>query len=429
MAAILAHSHRVHGLLWRYWTLIYLGTLVGMVAVLALELLGYHYAARSLWLKSGGTLLIILVLLVVDRAVGAIIEHLARQRRRADDKPVDPSQPSRWSLLQQGRHFVRLTLMLVGLLVVQHLYGIDRDLFGALHSLHLLEVGQYQDGQPVWLTLGDVIAALLIIAGAMLIVRHLPGLCEVVLFPRVPWDAGLRYAFLTLSRYILLCIAIWWSLSMVHLRWSSIQWIIAAVSVGVGFGLQEIVSNFISGLILLIERPIRVNDTITVGDQSGTVKRITIRATAIQNVDNQTVIIPNKEFIAGRVTNWTLGNTPIRLVVTVGVAYGSDLELVKRLLTEAVVSHPRVLKYPPPAVLLRAFGDSSLAWEIWCFVPKPEGRVTAAHDLLLQIDQTFRQHGITIPFPQHDLHLRSADTAIEVRPQGNGYASAPAAQD
>ena len=135
-----------------------------------------------------------------------------------------------------------------------------------------------------------------------------PSICDAALFPRVRWDAGLRYTFLTLSRYVFIFLGLWWGLSTVHMNWSSIQWIVAAVSVGVGFGLQEIVSNFVSGLIILLERPIRVDDTVTVGDQTGTVKRITIRATAIQCADNQTVIIPNKEFIARMVTNWTLGD-------------------------------------------------------------------------------------------------------------------------
>jgi potassium-dependent mechanosensitive channel len=254
-----------------------------------------------------------------------------------------------------------------------------------------------------------------------LFVRYLPSICDAVLFPRVRWDAGLRYTFLTLSRYVFIFLGLWWGLSTVHMNWSSIQWIVAAVSVGVGFGLQEIVSNFVSGLIILLERPIRVDDTVTVGDQTGTVKRITIRATAIQCADNQTVIIPNKEFIARMVTNWTLGDPHVRLVLSVRVAYGSNLDLVQRLLTETVGSHPRVLTTPPPAIFLRAFGDHALQWEISCFVPRPQDRTTTAHDLLLQIDQVFRQHAIAIPFPQQDVHLRSADATLVIQPTSNGY--------
>ena len=168
-------------------------------------------------------------------------------------------------------------------------------------------------------------------------------------------------------------------------------------------------------------KKIGVDDIVTVGDQTGIVKRITIRATAIRNPDNQTVIIPNKEFIAHRVTNWTLEDTYVRLVLPVGVAYGSDMDLVKRVLTETISSHPRVLTTPPPSVFLHAFGDSALQWEVWCFVPRPQDRFATASDLLLQIEQTFRQHGIVMPFPQQDIHLRSADAALVIQPLGNGY--------
>ena len=140
------------------------------------------------------------------------------------------------------------------------------------------------------------------------------------------------------------------------------------------------------GVLLLLERPIRVNDIVTVGDQTGVVKHITIRATAIQNGDNQTVIIPNKAFIAHRVINWTLGDTCIRLALPVRVAYGSDLDLVKRLLTELVSSHPRVLTTPAPSVFLQAFGEQALQWDISCFVARPADRPTTDHDLLLQIE-------------------------------------------
>src|SRR5262249_49547135 len=299
-------------------------------------------------------------------------------------------------------------------------------LLDALDHVHVFEVGRNKEGQPLWLTLEDVLEAVLILAGGSFLMRHLTGICEAALFPRVRWDAGLRYTFLTLSRYVLLFLALWWSLSALHLNWSSIQWIVAAVSVGVGFGLQEIVSNFVSGLILLLERPIRVDDIVTVGDQTGTVKSITIRATAIQNADNQTVIIPNKEFIAHRVTNWTLGDTHIRLALPVGVAYGSDMDLVKRLLTETVSTHPRVLTTPPPTVFLHALGEHAVQWEVSCFVPRPQDRPTTAHDLLLQIEQTFRQHGIAIPFPQQDIHVRSVDAALVIQPQGNGHSGVAA---
>ncbi|GIX47258.1 MAG: hypothetical protein KatS3mg131_1469 [Candidatus Tectimicrobiota bacterium] len=428
LQAMLARSQAQNGLLWRNWPLLHVLLVLGIVAIIALDVQGYRYAARSLWLRSAEALGVVFLLMAVYSALGALIDRLARQRRRLGERPLDPTQPSRWSLLQQGRQFLRFVLVLLGLVIVQHLYGLDQDLFAALDAVTLFAIGTGDAGQPLWLTLGDVLKVAAILGGATLLVRNLPGLCEVLLFPRLQWDAGLRYAFLTLSRYAVVLAALWWSLAELHLRWSSIQWIIAAASVGLGFGLQEIVSNFVSGLILLIERPISVGDFVAVGGQEGTVTRITIRATTIQNLDNQTVIIPNKEFIAGQVINWTLGDTYVRVTLKVGVAYGSDMELVRRLLTDAVSTHPKVLRYPPPQVLFRGFGDSSLDWQVWFFVPTPRERFSVAHDVLLAIDRAFRQHGVQIPFPQRDLHLRSADVALAVRPLGNAHEVSPVVQ-
>lgn len=424
MTALLTRSRQTHGLIWRNWPLLYIVLLATMTTAFAIDVSGYHYASHTLWLRLSQALLVILAVVWIDDKINSIIDRLASQQRPRSGRAFEPLPPNLGALLDKGRPFIRVGLVLGGLLVIEHVYGIRQGLLELFDSVHLLEAGRHREGQVLWLTLQDVVEAGVIFASTVVFVRHLPGICEALLFPHVRWDAGLRYTFLTLGRYVLIFLALWWSLSVVHMNWSSIQWIIAAVSVGLGFGLQEIVSNFVSGLILLLERPIRVDDIVTVGDQSGIVKRITIRATAVQNADNQTVLIPNKEFITQRVTNWTLGDTYVRLVLPVGVAYGSDMDLVKRVLTETVSSHPRVLTTPPPAVFLHAFGDSALQWEIWCFVPRPQDRPTTASELLLQIDQTFRQHGIVMPFPQQDIHLRSADAALVIQPLGNGYSGA-----
>ncbi|HSX82596.1 MAG TPA: mechanosensitive ion channel domain-containing protein, partial [Candidatus Saccharimonadia bacterium] len=416
MTAVLTRSREAHGVVWRYWPLVYLIILAGVSTALGLDLLGYNYASQALWLKSGEALLILLALAWVDHAINTVIDRLIARQQPVHEDAFAPLPLSVWTSLHKFRPLGRVALGLLAFLVLEHVYGISAGLLSILDHVHVFEVGRTKDGELLWLTLKDIAAALLILVGTGLFVRCLPSICDAALFPRVRWDAGLRYTFLTLSRYAFIFLGLWWGLSAVRMNWSSIQWIVAAVSVGVGFGLQEIVSNFVSGLILLVERPIRVDDIVTVGDQTGTVKRITIRATAIQNADNQTVIIPNKEFIARMVTNWTLGDTYVRLVLSVGVAYGSNLDLVQRLLTETVGSHPRVLTTPPPAIFLRAFGDHALQWEISCFVPRPQDRTATAHDLLLQIDQVFRQHAIAIPFPQQDVHLRSADATLVIQP-------------
>lgn len=419
MTALLTRSRDTGGRLWRQWPWIYLLLMASMGTALGLDVSGYHYAAQGLWLRGSEALLVGLGVVVVDHAITVALTQrvFAQSMTPADDTTMRPAVL--WHALQQTRPLLRVLLVALGLLVLARVYGLREGLLAALDNIHLVELSRTRDGQPLWLSLADVLEAVLILAGTTALIRRLPAICDLVLFPRVRWDAGLRYTFVTLSRYGLLFFAVWASLSSVHMNWASIQWIVAAVSVGVGFGLQEIVSNFVSGLILLIERPIRVDDIITVGDQTGAVKRITIRATAIQNAENQTVIIPNKDFIAQRVTNWTLGDTHVRLVLPVGVAYGSDLELVQRLLTEAVQSHPTVLHTPAPQVLLRAFGDHALQWEIWCFVPRPPDRLATAHDLLRQIAQLFREHGLEMPFPQQDVHIRSSEATLVIQSLGH----------
>ncbi len=415
MRVVLAESQQRGGKLWRHWPLIHTVVLAGLAGMLILDVQGYRYTARSLWLASVQALLTVLGLLLVHAAVTVLIQRLIRQRQQLDDDeaPLDPTQPGRVTLLQQGLQFAKLMLTLIGVLVVQHLFGFDAELSSVLNAVKLLTVSSAASAAPLWLTLGDVTKALLILAGMLLVTRNLPCLCEVCLFPHVPWDAGFRYAFLTLSRYLVVLVALWGSLTILHMNWSSIQWILAAASVGLGFGLQEIVSNFISGLILLVERPIRIGDIVTVGGESGTVTRITIRATFLQNRANQIVIVPNKAFITGQVTNSVLADAAMRIVVPIGVAYGSDLELVKHLLSEAAENHPRVQETERPVLVhFRGFGDSSLDWELRFFVPAPGNRLGTIHDILIEIDRTFREHGIEIPFPQRDVHVRTGETAL-----------------
>jgi potassium efflux system protein len=164
----------------------------------------------------------------------------------------------------------------------------------------------------------------------------------------------------------------------------------------------------VSGLIVLAERPIRIGDVVTVGDVSGTVARIRARATAVVDFDNKEVIIPNKAFITERVVNWTLSNQTTRLLLKVGVAYGSDIGLVQRVMLEAVRRNPDVLESPPPSVFFADFGDSSLDFEIRAFVGSFNQRLRVQHELLFAVEAVLRENSVEIPFPQRDLHIRSA---------------------
>ena len=258
------------------------------------------------------------------------------------------------------------------------------------------------------ITLGNLGLAVILLALALFIARNLPGLLEIAVLQRLSMDAGNRYALTTIIRYLITIVGTVIALNTIGIGWQKAQWLVAALSVGLGFGLQEIFANFVSGLIILLERPIRVGDTVTLDNFSGTVTRIRIRATTITDWDRKEIVIPNKTFITHSFTNWTLTDPITRVTIPVGVAYDTDTELVHKLLLEAAEAHPLVLKDPQPAVVLLAFGDSALNFELRIFARELVDRLTLIHELHQSILQILRQHDIEIPFPQRDLHIRSA---------------------
>ena len=202
----------------------------------------------------------------------------------------------------------------------------------------------------------------------------------------------------------------------IGISWSKVQWLAAAITVGLGFGLQEIFANFVSGLIILFERPVRVGDVVTVGDVSGRVARLRIRATTIVDWDRKELIVPNKEFVTGQIINWTLTDAVLRIIIPVGVAYGSDTAAVREVLLAVAKEHPNVLAEPSPQAFFLGFGDNSLNFELRAFLPGMERWMETRHELHMAVDAACRQRGIEIAFPQRDLHLRtSVPLQVEVR--------------
>jgi len=258
-----------------------------------------------------------------------------------------------------------------------------------------------------WVTAADLVWAMLVLLITYLGAKNLPALLELILPEKLPIDQGARYALKSLVQYTVVLIGLLLGLPPLGITWNRLQWLVAALGVGLGFGLQEIFANFISGLILLFERPIRVGDIVTIGDVTGVVSKIHIRATIITNWDRQDLIVPNKEFITSRVLNWTLTNLTNRIVLQVGVAYGSDPDRVRRLLEEILLAHPLVLREPAPLVTLENLGDSALQFTIRAYLPTLDKRLQTIHELYTAIHNRFRQEGIDIPFPQRELHIRS----------------------
>ena len=250
-----------------------------------------------------------------------------------------------------------------------------------------------------------MLEAILVGLVTAVLARNLPGLIELVLQRRTQVDSGARIAFGTLTRYIVMIVGVSVSFGLLGISWSKVQWLVAALTFGLGFGLQEIVANFVSGLILLTERPVRVGDAVTVGNLQGQVSRIRIRATTITLWDRSEMIVPNKDFITTKLVNWTLSDSRRRLDIPIRVAYGSDLEQVKTSLLQVAREHPGVLEDPAPRALLMSFGNDAINFELQCFVDFGQGLITK-DGVQMAMDRAFRENGIEFALPQLQLKMR-----------------------
>ncbi|EAQ97043.2 mechanosensitive ion channel domain-containing protein [Congregibacter litoralis] len=263
------------------------------------------------------------------------------------------------------------------------------------------------DGELRAITLSVLLLALIIIAVTSLITRHLPPLVNVVLAEWTNVTPGSRYAAGMLMQYLVLGVGLSTALVMLGFQWEKVQWLVAALGVGIGFGLQEIVANFISGLIVLFERPIRVGDIIHAGGADGVVTRINARATVIETFEGKELMIPNKELITSVVTNWSLSNSKLRLVIPIGVAYGSDVDAAMAKLREVALAHPEIIDEPEPYVSFEDFGDNALVLWLRCYALRDYPRVST--ELRQIIYREFNAAGISISFPQRDVHLDASE--------------------
>ena len=212
--------------------------------------------------------------------------------------------------------------------------------------------------RPISLT--SIIVGIIILLVFVFFSRGLRKIIKFRLFPRYKLDEGIQLAILKVLHYLMVGLGVILAVQFIGLNLTSLAVVFGLLSVGIGFGLQHVVSNFISGLIILFERPIKIGDRITIGDVLGDVVNISLRATLIRTIDNVSIIVPNSEFITSKVINWSHRDPKIRVHVAVGVAYGSDVPLVIDSLLEVAQNHPEVLKYPPPKVWFKEFVDSSL---------------------------------------------------------------------
>jgi potassium-dependent mechanosensitive channel len=397
-----------------------------LMAIATLALAGYIYSAgmmlRSLLESFSVIVAIAIVLGMLSRwfLLGERRLMLQRQEERrakaAQDNEVAgeiAAEPEENITLEQVNEqtqrllrTLRLSLLALGLI------GVWSGVLPAIARLDEIALWHFSDRdsdgatiqQPVTLMAGllGIFALILTTIGA----RNLPGLIEISLLSHIRIDAASRYAITSVLRYTIVIGGTLLGFSFLGMRWSQLQWMAAALTVGLGFGLQEIFANFVSGIILLFERPFRVGDIITVGDLSGRVTRIRTRATTVLDFDNKEIVIPNKTFITGQIINWTLTDTITRVVIQVGVAYNADTDKVRMLLLQAAREDERVLAEPEPSCWLLSFGASALDFELRVFVSTVNHRTEIRDALNTRIMALFVEHGVEIAFPQLDLHVR-----------------------
>ncbi len=431
------------------WRLLHGGALIAALGLAAAAMRGYYWTSLQLATSFHFTLLFLFLLLIayelgvrwellasrrlaLVRLAAAREALAARPRAEADGEAPEPTEPE-LDIATVDAQTSRLLRNGALLAAVIGLWLIWADLLpaaGVLRSVQLwtttttatLETTNAA-GEPIStverlvvpVTLADLILALLAGAMTLVVARNLPGLLELSVFRQLRASAGERYAYTTIAKYAVTLAGAVLALNLVGVGWSKVQWLVAAVGLGLGFGLQEIFANFVSGLIILFERPIRVGDVVTVGDVNGKVTKIRIRATWITSFDRKELVVPNKEFITSQLVNWSLSDAVLRLDIPVGIAYGSDTDKAHRVLLEVAEKNEHVLKDPAPQAFFFGFGESSLDFELRVFSPDVEHRLSIVHDLHMEIDRAFRAEGIEIAFPQRDLHVRTLPVTADGR--------------
>jgi potassium efflux system protein len=389
--------------------------------------------ALSVWLLSGAWLggeLVRRWLLVTRRRLtfeAAMKERDAARAQRAGEEQVDAVEQEAAdndigapevdlvALDTDSRKVVDATLLLLAALGLATIWGDMLPAFKVLNEVTLWSREFRIEGEDVlvWITLADTLVALLIGIVGYVLAKNLPSLIDIILLKRGKVSAGARYAITSVTKYAIVIVATLLVLGQLGASWSQLGWAGAALGVGIGFGLQEIVANFISGLILLAERPVRVGDLITVGDASGRVERIRIRATTIRDFEQKELLIPNKELITGRLLNWTLSDARTRILIQVGIAYGSDVDRAIEILLELAREDERVLEDPAPGVVFDDFGDNSLILAFRVFVGTLDDRLPVMTDMRRNIHRRFAEAGIVIAFPQRDVHF-DADRPLRI---------------
>lgn len=402
----------------RFATLFHVFAVALPLAMAVLTAVGFTYATDRLAIKVSQTVMLLFGVLclraimlrwLILRQRRLAVEQ-ARQARAAlsearEDKSkttipeVEENKAKLAEISTQARRLLNVSVVIFSVFGV---WAIWNDVVPALYYFDTWTLPGTSLRLPALLM--TIVIAILTTTAA----RNVPGLLEITLLEWLPLEKSSRYAIGAITQYCIAIIGLLAISEQVGVGWEQLQWLAAALTFGLGFGLQEIFANFVSGLIILFEQPVRVGDVVTIDGVSGVVNRIRIRSTTITDWDRKEYIVPNREFITGKLLNWTLSDTTNRFTIVVGVSYGTDPQKVHDILAKLAEDHPLILKEPAPIIIFKEFGDSSLNFTLYAFLPSLENRLRTIHEMHVAIHTAFAEAGIEIPFPQRDLHLRSS---------------------
>jgi small-conductance mechanosensitive channel len=386
----------------RISTVILVGMALAGGAVAIVEISGYSALALHIFRSALITVFIVLLAWLMMLLVRGLLESALRSRSA---QKISFLRTYATAFADQAAKALNVGILLLFCGAVLQTWRVFTSSWEFIDRIFTFGITVGGTRITIWL----VLAAGASLYGAVLISRLLQYFLMRKVFTRRRVDPGISISITRLLHYAIVLVGILLALATLGFKLTNLTIIVSALGVGIGFGLQTIVNNFVCGLILLFERPVKVGDIIQLGDQWATIRDIGLRATTIQTFDQSDIVVPNSDLVTNQVTNWTLADRNMRLILSVGVAYGSDVELVLKTLQECTHEHPRILANPGPLIFFMGFGDSSLDFQLRVWIDDIDYMNVVRSELNQAIDSKFRERSIEIPFPQRDLHLRSVD--------------------
>ena len=387
------------------FNLLLVSGLFSFVLFIVVSLMGFHFLAHYVITKIILTIALLGVFLLGYRClmtgVSLVLFHGLDGESQKDVPLFVTLKGCIWFLFICLAAFVTLSL-----------WGFDQGHYSALKEMF----------QKAFFSFGNVHLSMKVIVQFLFLIWIFNVFSHVVnkfldknIYPRTQLDESAQYSISVAIKYLLILIAVMLGLRVLGFDLAALAVFAGTVGIGIGLGLQEIAKNFISGIIMLIERPVKVGDWVEIGDLPGRVQAIKARGTVIQTFDNISVVVPNSEFITKQVVNWSYSDKIIRFKLTVGVAYGSDVQLVKKSLLEVAAANPNTLKHPEPTVLFYDFGDNSLGFILYGWTDQPDKRFSILSELHFAVNKLFNERNIVIAYPQRDIHLKTSDVVFEVK--------------